>query len=379
MSIAGIILAGGLARRMGGGDKALLEVAGRPLLGHVIDRLGPQVVEMALNANGDPSRFAGFGLPVIGDTVEGFVGPLGGVLAGMRWAAERGHSHVVSAAADTPFFPADLVARLSAAKGDQPIAMAATEDPERGLSEHPTFALWPVDLADDLEYALTEGQMRKVIVWTSRHGCARATFEGDYPFFNVNTPEDLAEAERIAGTAPGAIRRHGQHNVYGVVGWKNAGKTTLVERLVAEICGRGFSVSTVKHTHHLVDVDQPGKDSHRHRQAGARQVILSSSSRWAIMTELRGEPEVPLAELLSHLSPVDLVIVEGYKRDDHPKVEAWRAATGQPLIALDDPTVRAVASNDRPATDKPVIGLDDIPAIADFILADLGLTLRKTA
>ena len=168
-------------------------------------------------------------------------------------------------------------------------------------------------------------------------------------------------------------------NVYGVVGWKNAGKTTLVERLVAEITSRGFSVSTVKHTHHMVDVDQPGKDSHRHRQAGAEQVILSSSSRWAVMTELRGAEEASLAELLGHLTPVDLVIVEGYKRDDHPKVEAWRAETGQPLIAREDPTVRAVASNDQPATDKPVIGLDDIPAVADFILTDLGMKLRVEA
>lgn len=201
MSIAGVILAGGLARRMGGGDKALLRLGGRPLLAHIIDRLRPQVDELVLNANGDPTRFAEFGLPIIPDTVAGFAGPLAGVLAGMRWAAERGHSHVVSAAGDTPFFPTDLVARLREAKGDQPISMAATRDPERGLSEHPTFALWPVDLADDLETALTEGHMRKVIVWTSRHGCARAIFDGNFPFFNVNTPEDLAEAERIAAGA----------------------------------------------------------------------------------------------------------------------------------------------------------------------------------
>lgn len=199
MSIAGIILAGGQARRMGGGDKALLQAGGRALLQHVIDRLGPQVAEVAINANGDTSRFAEFGLPVIRDTVDGFVGPLGGVLAGMRWAAEHGHSHIVSAAADTPFFPSDLVAKLQSAKGDQPISMAATNDPERGLSEHPTFALWPVSLADDLEHALTKSNMRKVIVWTSRHGCARAVFDEDgLPFFNVNTPEDLTEAERIA-------------------------------------------------------------------------------------------------------------------------------------------------------------------------------------
>jgi len=169
-------------------------------------------------------------------------------------------------------------------------------------------------------------------------------------------------------------------NIYGVVGWKNAGKTTLVERLVAEISGRGFSVSTVKHTHHRVDVDQKGKDSFRHRQAGARQVILSSSVRWAVMTELRGAPEAPLKALLAHLAPVDLVIVEGYKRDDHPKVEAWRAETGQPLIARDDPTVRVIASNDAPAgTSQPVIGLDDIAGVADFILSDLGLELRRSA
>ncbi|MEO0821698.1 MAG: molybdenum cofactor guanylyltransferase MobA [Pseudomonadota bacterium] len=201
MKVAGVILAGGLARRMGGGDKALRPLAGRPILAHVIERLGPQVAAMALNANGAPERFAAFGLPVIADTVEGFAGPLAGVLAGMRWAAPQGFTHVASAAGDTPFFPATLVARLAAAAEAeaQPIALAATEDPRRGLSEHPTFGLWPVALADDLEAAL-RADMRKVIVWASRHGCARAVFAdaGPFPFFNVNTPEDLAEAEGLA-------------------------------------------------------------------------------------------------------------------------------------------------------------------------------------
>ena len=201
MKIAGVILAGGLARRMGGGDKALLELGGETLLGRVIARLKPQVGEVVLNANGDPARFAEFGLPVAADTVEGFAGPLAGVLAGMRWAAPRGYTHVASAAGDTPFFPADLVARLAEAvrSSGQPIALAATNDPQRGLSEHPTFGLWPVALAENLEEALTVGNMRKVIVWTSRHGCARAVFDeaGEFPFFNVNTPEDIVEAERI--------------------------------------------------------------------------------------------------------------------------------------------------------------------------------------
>ncbi len=163
-------------------------------------------------------------------------------------------------------------------------------------------------------------------------------------------------------------------NVFGVVGWKNSGKTGLMERLVAEFVGRGLTVSTLKHAHHSFDVDRPGKDSDRHRAAGAHQVLLSSANRWALMTELRGQQEPPLAELLNKLAPVDLVLIEGYKRDTHPKIEAHRRETGQPLIAPDDPTIRAVASNAAPeGLAVSVIDLDDTGAIADFIAAELGL------
>ena len=161
--------------------------------------------------------------------------------------------------------------------------------------------------------------------------------------------------------------------IYGVVGWKNAGKTGLMERLVTEITGRGISVSTVKHAHHSFDVDHPGKDSHRHRIAGATEVLLSSRNRVALMHELRDAPEPSLADLLARLSPVDLILVEGYKRDTHPKVEAHRAVTGNPLIAPDDPTVRAVASDTALDLDRPVFDLDDTVAIADFILSEVGL------
>jgi molybdopterin-guanine dinucleotide biosynthesis protein MobB len=162
--------------------------------------------------------------------------------------------------------------------------------------------------------------------------------------------------------------------IYGVTGWKNSGKTTLVERLVAEITGRGISVSTLKHAHHAFDVDQPGKDSHRHRAAGARQVLVSSANRWALMTENRGAPEPALETLLAQLAPVDLVLVEGWKRDRHPKLEACRAATGQDLIAAGDETIEAVAS-DAPldGLEMPVFPLNDVAGIADFILARTGL------
>ena len=161
--------------------------------------------------------------------------------------------------------------------------------------------------------------------------------------------------------------------VYGVVGWKNAGKTGLMERLVAEITGRGFTVSTVKHAHHTFDVDHPGKDSHRHRIAGAREVLLASGARFALMHELRGAEEPPLDAHLARLSPVDLVLIEGYKRDGHPKVEAHRAETGNALIAPDDPTVRAVASDVALEMHRPVFDLNDTRAIADFILREVGL------
>jgi len=167
--------------------------------------------------------------------------------------------------------------------------------------------------------------------------------------------------------------------LYGVTGWKNAGKTGLMERLVAEITSRGLTVSTVKHAHHATEIDHPGRDSHRHREAGAREVIVASPVRWALMHELRGAPEPPLADLLARLAPVDLILVEGYKRARHPKVEAHRPATGNPLLAPDNPTIRAVASTAAPGDPSlagvsvPVLSLDDTAAIADFILREVGL------
>jgi len=164
-------------------------------------------------------------------------------------------------------------------------------------------------------------------------------------------------------------------NIYGVVGWKNAGKTGLMERLVAEITGRGYRVSTIKHAHHAFDLDRPGKDSHRHRAAGAGEVLLASHKRWALLHEIGDEAEPAMAALLAKLAPCDLVLVEGYKRDDHPKVEVFRAEAGHELIQPGDPTVRAIAT-DVPldGSPVPVFDLDDSAAIADFILAETGIS-----
>ena len=196
----GVVLAGGQATRMGGGDKGLRPLGGQTILDRVIERLSPQVGDLALNANGDGARFADLKLPVLADSIDGFVGPLAGVLAGLDWAAQQGADTLVTAAADTPFFPCDLVPRLQlAAEGmEVPLVLAGTRDADGRMYLHPTFGLWPVVLRDDLRASLRDG-LRKVVLWTDKHEGRIAEFAGSDPdpFFNVNTPDDLAAAEAM--------------------------------------------------------------------------------------------------------------------------------------------------------------------------------------
>ncbi len=158
--------------------------------------------------------------------------------------------------------------------------------------------------------------------------------------------------------------------IIGLAGWSGSGKTTLLARVIPRIVARGLKVSTLKHAHHAFDVDQPGKDSHTHRMAGATEVLVGSANRWALVHELRGDAEPALAALIAKLSPVDLVLIEGYKREPHPKLEVYRAAVGKPLLHPDDPAIVAVASDEPlPAARVPVIDLDDIERVADTLIA----------
>ena len=195
----GLVLAGGLARRMGGGDKALIRIGGATILERVLERLKPACAGMALNANGDPARFAGFGLPVIADSVVGFAGPLAGILAGLDWvkAHAPGIEWLVSVPGDCPFLPRDLVPRLHAARAAAATPLACAQS---GAWRHPVVGLWPVALRDDLRHALVAEGLRKIEGWTARHGVALAGWPAEPvdPFFNVNTPDDVAEATRLA-------------------------------------------------------------------------------------------------------------------------------------------------------------------------------------
>ena len=199
-NIAGIILAGGQSRRMGGGDKTLLALGGRSLLDHVVKRLVPQVGPLALSANGDPARFAGLGLPVLADTVEGYAGPLAGILTGIEWASIACDA-VVTVAGDTPFFPKSMVERLAAAAATKRGAIAVASS---GGRRHPTFALWPLGLHDALRRFLVDEDNRRVSTFIDRHDVVEVEFpmlasggQQIDPFFNINTPDDLAIAERL--------------------------------------------------------------------------------------------------------------------------------------------------------------------------------------
>ena len=168
--------------------------------------------------------------------------------------------------------------------------------------------------------------------------------------------------------------------VMGLAGWSGSGKTTLMMRLLPELIGRGLTVSTMKHAHHNFDIDQPGKDSYVHRSAGATEVVVSSLNRWALMHENRGGPDPTAVELMRHMTPVDLLLIEGFKREPHPKLEVYRQANGKPLLHPEDPHIVAVASDSPlPGVTLPVLALDDIKAIADFVLDHCGLVPRRPA
>lgn len=196
--VAGVLLAGGLARRMGGGDKCLRMLGGESILDRIVGRVRPQVDALVLNANGDASRFAATGLPVTPDTIEGFAGPLAGVLAGMEWAREHAPAcaWLVSIPTDAPFLPLDFVARLWTALQEDEAEMACAAS---GGRMHPVIGLWPVGLADDLRHAMIDEEIRKVDIWTGRYRLATVEFSTDPydPFFNANRPADLEAAERL--------------------------------------------------------------------------------------------------------------------------------------------------------------------------------------
>ncbi len=362
----GMILAGGLSRRMGQ-DKAATRLGGQTLLSHAIARLRPQTGTILISSN---TRSAdGYGLPVVPDTLPGHQGPLAGILAGLSFVAQHipGTSHLAVVPVDCPFLPADLVSRLVSGITDKDHVVVA----EAGGRLQMTIGLWPVSRIGDLEAFLAKGSDRSIRGFLVSCGFSAVTFEErpEENFSNINSPEDLARAETLfqAGLTP---------KILGISGWKNSGKTGLAVRLVTELTARGYRVSTIKHAHHDFDIDKVGADSFRHRQAGAHEVTIVSGTRYAIMHELRGTPEPSFEEILARLDPCDLVLIEGYKREPIPKIEARRrnAANTTPLAPA-DPWICAIAADHAVEyTPLPVFDLDDTAGLADFVERKTGLS-----
>lgn len=379
--MAGVLLAGGLGRRMGGVDKALVSLGGRALAARAVSRLSPQVGTLILNANGDPARFAHLGLPVVADETTDFAGPLAGVLAALHWFAREKPEvrAVLSASVDVPFLPGDLASRLhQALHADSSALVAAAQS--RGQRHH-VIALWRMEAAAEIEAALAQG-LRKAETVVDRLRAVAVPFtdleingQAIDPFFNINTPEDLALAETMLAETSDS-ESGGSPFVIGVAGWKNSGKTTLVTKLVTEIARRGYRVATIKHSHHDIEQETEGTDSARHRSAGATRVALVSPQRWTVIHDAsplawRKQPDPPLATIVAALAPADIIIVEGMKRATIPKIEVRRTGQSEgPPLAAADPLVIAVAT-DTPETVShvPSFALDDAPGLADLIIA----------
>lgn len=383
-AVTGVILAGGRGARMGGVDKGLVEVAGRPMVEHVLAAVERQTGAVTINANRSTERYARYGHPVIADRMDGFQGPLAGMASALAAATTE---FVLVVPCDSPLVDASLGPRLHAALVERGADVAVAHDGER---MHPVFVLLRRAARAGLDDFLARGE-RRIDRWFAEEKTAVVDFS-DLPemFLNVNREEDRSRLEtrlevqlearpdgetgkgRRTASAPGAPRSR-RPPVVGFAGYSGSGKTTLATGVVRALAEAGVRVSAVKHAHHAFDVDQPGKDSYELRRAGAVQTLVGSRDRWALVTEVGAAREPTLDELVDRLDfeSVDIVLVEGFKHAEVPKI-AVRREEDAPFV--DDPFVVAVAipgaaGGEAPgALAIPRLDLDRPDLVARFIV-----------
>jgi len=355
-TITGVILAGGQARRMGGHDKGLLRFHHRPMTAYAIDALAPQVDKLIINANRHIDQYQAFGYPVVSDSIEGFHGPLAGMLTAMENSTT---DYILTAPCDCPSISPQLRQRMMETLLLQQGDIAVATDGER---LQPVFCLIPCSLQDSLKTFLQQGE-RKIDKWLSQFNLIEVSF-ADQPttFINFNHPEDLAQTEIITCPLP----------LLGFSAFSGTGKTTLLTQLLPLLKQRGLNVAVIKHAHHNFDIDKPGKDSYEIREAGAQQMLIASAKMMALMEKASNCDEDPRLNLLLKrldYSNLDLVLVEGFKHESFPKIELHRPSLGKPLLSEEDSNIIAIASDSAltTKTDIPQLDLNNTEAIADYI------------
>jgi len=354
-TVTGVILAGGEARRMGGNDKGLINFVHQPLIAHVINHIAPQVEKLLINANRNIERYQQFGYSVISDSLSGFQGPLAGMLAGMQAATT---DYILTVPCDSPAPSPKLRQRMleTLLRTGNKVAVATD-----GKRIQPVFALLDCELAEDLQKYLASGE-RKIDRWFAQQAMIEVDFSDQSDSFtNFNHPEDV-QFPALQSSVP----------LLGIAAFSGTGKTTLLTQLIPKLRSAGLRLAVIKHAHHLFDIDQPGKDSYRIREAGANQVIVASRRLLALMQTSDVEQSEPLlSDCLTRLDlhELDLILVEGFKQESIPKLELHRASVGKPLLFPEDPNIIAIAT-DSDLLDKPkmpVLNLNDLDSILDFI------------
>ena len=367
-----VIIAGGKGKRMGGKEKALINLLDRPLISYIIEKVSGKAAPIALNINNNFEKFKKFGYEILEDPIKGHLGPLVGILASLNWARKLNQKWVLTLPCDTPFLPKNLVESLIKAKNEN-IDLDLVVAKSRGFN-HPTIALWKTDNNLILKKAIEKG-IRKIDIFTSQLKTSYVDFDNIEnstidPFTNLNSPKDLLIAKQILGKLP---------IIFGLAGWSGSGKTTLCTRLIKNFAKIGIKVGVLKHAHHKFDIDKPGKDSFNLRKSGARPFVISSKERFAIIQENNKEEEKSLYEMLeifakNPLSKCDIIIVEGYKKENIPKIEVFRSEIRKPFLYTDDETIFAIASEQKINTEIPYLDLNNISSITQFIIDKFKIT-----
>lgn len=330
--ITGVVLAGGQGSRMGGVDKGLLRWRGEPLIAPILAGLQPQVGQAMINANRRLEEYQSFGVPVVGDTLADSQGPLAGMLVALQHAST---AYVLCVPCDTPRVFPSLATRLLSALQAQQADIAVVHD---GKHLQPMHVLLATHLLSSLQAYLAAGG-RSPQQWFAQQRVATVDCSDAADYFRgINTPAEQQALEQIVPVP-----------ILGFCAYSGTGKTTLLTQLIPLLKAQGLRLAVIKHTHHVIDVDKPGKDSYRMREAGAEQVILASKQRLIVMRELpQAHDEALLADALAAIpaGSADLILIEGFKHEPFPRIEVHRKGLGNPLLFPSDPHIIAIATDD---------------------------------